>query len=238
NGTPPDGNLRVVYSMNKEDIWISKIPVPIRDKATADANDVFNDLPDGKEPDEWNIFSPLWCWVDIEKHNGEKVLALHDSDPFDYAKAERVIPEASRLTTEFAITPRQNDFGDLEIELQDAKGTACLRIMLDSTGNILTKQGYRNKGLGKYKAGEKLDFKVVLNTTTRFYTVTVNNGKTINNICFAPIHSVERVMFRTGAVRRFPDADTPTDQDYDLPDPDRRDKEAVYFIHYLKTKSL
>ncbi len=37
--------------------------------------------------------------------------------------------------------------------------------------------------------------------------------------------------------RRFPDADTPTDQMYDLPDADRKDKEAVYYINYLKTKS-
>jgi hypothetical protein len=27
---------------------------------------------------------------------------------------------------------------------------------------------------------------------------------------FAPVTSVERIVFRTGEVRRFPDADTPT----------------------------
>jgi len=57
-------------------------------------------------------------------------------------------------------------------------------------------------------------------------------------LCFAPVESVERIVFRTGSTRRFPNADTPTDQDYDLPGADQKDKEAVYFIHYLKTKAL
>ena len=98
-------------------------------------------------------------------------MALHDSDPFDYAKAERVFPDSKKVAVEFSITPQQNNFGSLEIELVDTKGTPCLRLMFDSTGNILTKQGYRNKSLGKYNAGETVAFKIELNTTTRFYTV-------------------------------------------------------------------
>jgi len=237
DGTPPGGNMWVTYSMNKEDIWVSEIPIPVRDKVTENVNDVFNDKKNGEELKEWNIFSPRWCKVAIENNNAAKVLSLHDSDPFDYAKAERIFPNAKKAAVEFAITPQQNNTGDLEIELTDAKGTPCLRLILDSAGNILTKQGYRNKSLGKYNAGEVLNMKIELNAATRFYTVSIN-GKTSNNICFAPVESVERIVFRTGEVRRFPNADTPTDQDYDLPNADAKAKEAVYFIHYLKTKSL
>jgi hypothetical protein len=53
---------------------------------------------------------------------------------------------------------------------------------------------------------------------------------------FAPLESVQRVVFRTGGVRRFPDADTPTDQMYDLPNPGSEDKQAIYYIGGLKTK--
>ena len=49
---------------------------------------------------------------------------------------------------------------------------------------------------------------------------------------------VERIVFRTGSVRRFPNADTPTDQDYDLPGADAKDKEAVYSNSLLKNKSI
>ena len=238
DGTVPGGNMWVSYSMNKEDIWVAEIPVPVKDKVTADVNDVFNDKKDGEELKEWNLFSPVWCRAIIEKKENVKVLALHDSDPFDYAKAERVFPPAKRVVVEFDITPQQNNAGDLEIEMVNAKGMPCLRLILDSTGNILTKQGYRNKSLGKYTAGEKITVKIELNTITRFYTVTINAGKASSNLCFAPVESVERIVFRTGTVRRFPDADTPTDQDYDLPNPNAKDKEAVYLIYYLKTTTL
>jgi hypothetical protein len=139
------------------------------------------------------------------------------------------------LIAEFAITPKQNSYGDLEIELVDAKGTPCLRLLFDSTGNILSKAGYRNRALGKYEAGKPVSFKIDLNTSTRFFTVTINGKNPINNLCFAPVESVERIVFRTGIVRRFPDAETPTDQMYDLPNPNARDKEAVYSIDYFKT---
>jgi len=238
DGKVPGGNMWVVYSMNKEDIWISEIPVPVKDKITGDVNDIFNDKKDGEELKEWSLFSPVWCRTTIEKKENKKLLSLHDSDPFDYAKAERIFPVAKKVTLEFAITPQQNNTGELEIELVNAKGTPCLRLMLDSTGSILTKQGYRNKSLGKYAASETLNIKLELNTTTRFYTVAINGGKPSSNLCFAPVESVERIVFRTGSVRRFPDADTPTDQDYDLPNPNARNKEAVYLIHYLKTKAL
>jgi Sialidase-like, CBM domain len=233
DGTPPGKNLWVTYSMNKEDIWISKIPVPVKDKVTDDVNDVFAAMKGGAL-DQWNLYSPLWCRTVIT----DKKLILADSDPFDYAKAERVFPESKKVGVEFSISAQQNNFGVIEIELVDKKGTPCLRLMLDSSGNILTKQGYRNKSLGRYTVGEAMTIKIELNTATRFYTVSINGKSPSNNLCFAPVESVERIIFRTGNTRRFPDADTPTDQDYDLPGADRKDREAVYMIHYLKTKAL
>jgi len=225
------GNMWVSYSMNKEDMWVSKIPIPVKDK---EIKHIDEDFSNANAINNWNIFSPLWCRVNIEN----KTLALHDADPFDYAKAERVFPNSKKLGVEFSVTSKQNDFGLLEIELVDAKGTPCLRLMFDSSGNILTKQGYRNKSLGKYSSGEMLSFQMELNTATRFYTVSINGKNPSNNLCFAPVESVERIVFRTGITRRFPDADTPTDQDYDLPNADAKTKEAVYLIHYLKTKGL
>lgn len=231
DGTPPGGNMWVTYSMNKEDIWVSKIPVPVKDKETKQVDDNFSNPA---VINNWNLYSPLWCRTELL----DKKLVLKDSDPFDYAKAERLFPVTKKLTVEFAVTAQQNNYGVIEIEMVDTKGIPCLRLMLDSTGTILTKQGYRNKSLGKYNAGETINFKIELNTATRFYTVSINGGKPNNNLCFAPVASVERIVFRTGSVRRFPNADTPTDQDYDLPNADAKAKEAVYFIHYLKTKSL
>jgi hypothetical protein len=231
DGTPPGGNMWVSYSMNKEDIWLSKVPMPVKER---EAGHISENFSDAGIINKWNIYSPLWCRVQVEN----KSLSLRDSDPFDYAKAERIFPNSKKLSVEFSVTPQQSNDGLLEIELVNSKGNPCLRISLDSSGTILTKQGYRNKSLGKYNAGETLAIKIELNTTSRFYAVSINGGRPNNNLCFAPVESVERIVFRTGSTRRFPDADTPTDQGYDLPGADRKNKESVYLIHYLKTKAL
>lgn len=239
DGNPPGGDMWVTYSMNKEDIWISKIPVPVKQHADRHVNDSFAIMPAGKELAEWNLYSPVQCSTTVEKRSGDAGLILRDADPFDYAKAERVFPRSKKVAIEFAVKPAQDKYGLLEIELVDAKGTPCLRLSFDSTGTFHTKAGYRNRSLRSYKANEVMKVRIELNTTNRFYTVSVNGSAPIANICFAPVESVERIVFRTGSVRRFPDADTPTDQAYDLPGADEFLRaEAYWLIYYLKTTPL
>lgn len=237
NGTPPDGNLWVTYSMNKEDIWVASIPIPITDTVTQQVNEVFNQMPDGQELKLWNYNSGLWTPVSIEKtKDGTKALTLKDWDPFDYAKAERVVPSSKKLVAEFTVIPQQKNNGLLDIEFQDGSGNAGIRLSFDSTGSFTTKAGYRIKNLTEFNAGEPYKIRVDLNTDQRFYTVTINDKKS-QGLFFAPLHKVERIVFRTGGVRRFPNADTPTDQMYDLPNGGERDKEAVYYITSFKTES-
>ena len=234
----PDGNCWVSYSMNKEDIWVTSIPVPVKDKVEQDVNDDFTQLPAATALKEWNIYSPLWAPVAIAKGtDGEQVLAIKDKDPFDYGKAEHVLPAAKKMTATFSITPQQNDHGNLHIEFQDAKGNAGIRLVFDSTGTIIVKAGYRNRNIVKYEAGKQYEITVSLNTEARFYTVSVNGKQEGGNqIFFAPMENVQRITFRTGDVRRFPDSDTPTDQLYDLPNPGAQAKEALYYIRSVKTK--
>jgi len=169
-------------------------------------------------------------------YGGAPALSIKDKDPFDYAKAERVVPAAKKMTATFSVTPQQNDHGNLHIEFQDGKGNAGIRLVFDSTGTLYVKAGYRNRNIMKYEAGKEYAITVSLNTDARFYTVTVNGKESGNQIFFAPLENVQRIVFRTGDVRRFPDADTPTDQMYDLPNPGGQAKESVYFIRSLNTK--
>lgn len=238
DGTPPDGNLWVTYSMNKEDIWIASIPVPVKEKVTGPINDDFNNMRSEKDLNEWNYNSGLWTPVGLWRIKGDRyALSLQDWDPFDYAKAERVIPSSQKITTEFTIIPQQNNNGCLDIEFTDGKGNPGVRLSFDSAGNFITKAGYRNRNLIKYNAGESYTIKVELNTTNRFYTVTVNDKQLSPGLFFQPLASIDRVVFRTGHVRRFPDADTPTDQDFDLPNGGEQDKKAAYFITSFKTSN-
>ena len=240
NGNPPGKNFWVTYSMNKEDIWVATIPVPVTDIETKDVNEVFNEMPDGKELQFWNYYSALWAPVKIEKmSDGTKALSLKDWDRYEYAKAERLIPAGKKVTVEFTVIPEQNDKGQLDIEFQDGKGSAAIRLSFDSAGYLHAKAGYRNRNLMKYSASTTYKIRVDLDTDKRFYTVNVNGKELSPGIFFAPVHKVERIVFRTGDVRRFPNADTPTDPMYEsLPNAGEPGSLASYFITSLKTKTV
>lgn len=236
NGVPPDGKLWVTYSMNKEDIWVSSIPVPVTDVTTEQANEVFNDMPAGKELEKWNTYSSLWAPVGISKApDGTRALALKDWDKFDYAKAERIVPETKKLIADVTVIPAQNNTGMLNIEVQNASGDAALRLTFDSTGVFRAKTGYRSKNMLKYTANTSYHISIKLNTDTRFYTVNINGKDVLTALFFAPVLNVNRIVFRTGDVRRFPDADTPTDQDYDQPKAGEPVAPAAFYITSFKT---
>jgi len=238
NGTPPDGKIWITYSMNKEDIWVSSIPVPVTPEAEIHADDDFDLMEPGNELKQWNIYSPRWAPVNIEKVNGKRVLALHDKDDFDYAKAERLFPPSEKVEAEFNVKPGQNNFGLLQIELQDSKNRAALRIIFDQDGYLKLKAGYRLKNIMKYEPGKEYAIRIVATTTDRSYSVFVDDGKSNAGLFFAPVHSLEGVVFRTGEIRRFPDTDTPTDQNFDVPESGRLVPDAVFYISSLKTKTL
>nr|WP_315155534.1 exo-alpha-sialidase [uncultured Flavobacterium sp.] len=241
NGTPPDGKLWVSYSVNKEDIWVASVPVPVTSEVKENANDVFNDLPNGEELKLWNTYDLSWASTKIEKKtDGKKWLTLRDQDFFDYSRAERVIPFAQKMEATFTVKPEQNNHGLLQVEFQNKQGLPAIRIVFDSDGEIKVKHGARHGGIGKYEAGKEYTITVKLDVTSRSYTVKVNDSKETNKIFYAPVDGISRIMFRTGDQRYTPNADTePDTPDFtDLPDTGKLIPEAVFNIKSLVTNKL
>ncbi|WP_255373196.1 exo-alpha-sialidase [Chitinophaga sp. YR627] len=240
NGVPADSNLWVTYSMNKEDIWISKIPVPVADKAPAHVDEVFPALTPANALLYWNIYSPRWASVSLgNAPANEQQLILEDRDPFDYAKAERLFPAAQKVAIAFTVTPAQNNFGMLQIELQDGKGTPGIRLVFDADSVFKAKAGARFKHFMKYTPDSVYNVRLNINTTNRFYTINVNGKDVLTSLLFAPVDKVERIVFRTGEPRHFPDADTPADQEYDLKQAGEQEAHtAKFYIRSLKTSPL
>lgn len=235
NGTPPDGEMWVTYSMNKEDIWVASVPVPITEHAESHADEVFNDLPKGNELKAWNIYDLIQAPTRIENIKGTRNLVLKDHDPFDYAKAQRIIPTTENLVTTFSIQPQQNDHGMLQIEFQNGKGQAAARLIFDENGEFIAKAGYRYRKISDYEAGKDYKIEVRLEPSSRSFTVKVNGGEEKYFIFHAPVHDFERVMFRTGEQRYFPTPESPAANDEDVEDPGKQIPEAAFHIHSLKT---
>ena len=241
NGTPPDGKLWVSYSVNKEDIWVASIPVPVTSEVKENANDVFNAMPDGQELKLWNTYNLSWASAKIEKKDdGVKWLTLRDRDLFDYSRAERVIPFAEKMEATFTVKPEQNDHGLLQIEFQNKQGLPSIRLVFDSEGVLKVKNGARFSGITKYEAGKEYTITVKLDAASRSYTVKVNEKESGTKIFYAPTDGISRIMFRTGEQRYTPNPDTAPDiEDYvDLPNTGLEIPEAVFNIKSLVTEKL
>jgi hypothetical protein len=97
------------------------------------------------------------------------------------------------------------------------------------------KAGYRIKNIIGYQSHTMYKIGIEAWTDNRFFNVYVNDEKVASGLFFAPVHQLDKISFRTGTVRRFPNADTPTDQNFDVPQDGMPLQEARFNIYYLKT---
>ena len=143
NGIPPDGGMWVTYSVGKEDIWVTRIPVPVKLQEENHIDEDFSHADQNGIIKDWNIYSPIWAPVTIEPFPSKenKSMKLADKDPYDYAKAERLFPASSNIRVSLKVMAGQKDHGELHIELQDGKGAIPLRILFDTDGYVKFKTG-------------------------------------------------------------------------------------------------
>jgi len=243
NGQPPDGDLWVTYSMNKEDIWVSRVPVPIRGHISEDVNDNFNDISINGPVTNWNIYSPKWAEVSVVEipSTKNKSLKLSDKDPYDYAKAERIFPESKRVSISMKVLAKQTDYGQLQIETADSKGIVPARIVFDSDGYLKVKHGNTSGGLKdirRYEDNKWYEIELMVDSINHEFTLRLDNEEINTYSFFNSVTAVERLTLRTGNIRKKPDVDTVRNEQNDLPDSGEPVKEAIYLINFVKVKKV
>jgi len=236
NGDPPGNDMWVEYSVNKEDMWVSRVPVPIRHKVDERVNDNFDDMAAGGVVTDWNIYSPRWAPVRVVNSDGGKCLQLRDESPYDYAKAVRVFPEAAEeVTVDFKVLAFQNNTGQLEIEVVDLQGRRPVRMVFNTSGKIVAQNGGSTVEVESYQADTWYTVKIFADLQTQKYDLSVNGSDVLEGASFAEsVTSVERLEFRTGRYRLRDSV--PRIPDEDLPNPDNPVQLAVFNIDNVTTK--
>lgn len=235
NGSTPGSDLWVTYSMNKEDIWVSRIPVPVRHRVSEPVNDRFDDLAAAGPVTDWNIYSPRWAPVGIVESaaDGNKCLELQDEDPYDYARAIRVFPESGSVSVRFRVQAGQNDIGRLEVEVTDRFGYRPVRCVLDDGGHVNVLNGAEWKTVATYRPESWYNVAIEVDVPGGRFDLHLDGKPVASGFALAEfVPSVERVSFRTGAWRTEPTLRTATaDQpDFTDPDPDVPEPRAVFRI--------
>ncbi|MGA5691419.1 hypothetical protein [Cytobacillus pseudoceanisediminis] len=237
---PPGNDIWITYSMNKEDIWVSKIPDPYRVTEISHLNEIFNRYNNHLK--DWNIYKPLWSsWrvVDLP-YKYKQSLEIKSCEPSDYIKLERVFPMSKKVNIKLSAMARQCTHGHLDVEIVDETGNAASHITFKSDGYLYFSSNGGEIPLFKYKPNIWYEFNLSLNFYNRIGSLKIKNGIEVLERLFNlnyDICSVERIVFRTGMKRNFPNINTKINYP-DLNNVEEPITSSLYYINYVNTSTV
>ena len=222
---PKDQNMWLTYSVNKEDIWVARVPLPVRTTWNGPVNDRFDQILPHDVIPNWNLYRPKWANVFADGRS----LCLTDSDRYDYARAIRVFEQGKRVNIRLRLKVVKENGEPFEIDVTDRHGERMLSLSLKD-GVICSQQ----QTLATYHPNEWMDINLTLDTDKRTFTCF---GRTLPAL--HAVNSVERISFRTGTWRNLPDRQTPNQEKQPpLPQCDERGSHSMYLIHHLLVDTL
>ncbi|MWC28977.1 hypothetical protein [Paenibacillus sp. MMS18-CY102] len=230
-------SLWLSYSMNKEDIWVSRIPVPIRYANPVPVQDRFDGYTHQYNLlDDWNLYIPHGTEIAIGKDPSGEAYALHihDTNQSDCAKAERFFPPSSRADIRFSIMPESAGGRPLFIQVVDGRSSSLFSICLAEDGVIQLRQGETAVSIGCYEALQWHDFNVHIDLASANVSLSINGGEWQQHALANKLSSIERIGFQAGQRLAAPTLSTRLD----LPDLARPAMEApasTYYIRYVIT---
>lgn len=222
---PKDQNMWLTYSVNKEDIWVARVPLPVRTTWNGPVNDRFDQILPHDVIPNWNLYRPKWANVFADGRS----LCLTDSDRYDYARAIRVFEQGKRVNIRLRLKVVKENGEPFEIDVTDRHGERMLSLSLKD-GVICSLQ----QTLATYHPNEWMDINLTLDTDKRTFTCF---GRTLPAL--HAVNSVERISFRTGTWRNLPDRQTPNQEKQPpLPLCDERGNHSLYLLQHLQVNTL
>ena len=222
---PKDQNMWLTYSVNKEDIWVARVPLPVRTTWNGPVNDRFDQILPHDVIPNWNLYRPKWANVFADGRS----LCLTDSDRYDYARAIRVFEQGKRVNICLRLKVVTENGEPFEIDVTDRHGERMLSLSLKD-GIICSQQ----QTLATYHPNEWMDINLTLDTDKRTFTCF---GRTLPAL--HAVNAVERISFRTGSWRNLPDRQTPNQEKQPpLPLCDERGSHSLYLLQHLQVNTL
>lgn len=227
NDDAPDGCAWLAYSMNKEDIWTLRLPPVIEAEERGDVRDCFASM-DSALLERWYLYSPLWAEVSLR----DGCLELHDSDPWDAAKAVRPFRPGKCKRMTVCLSAHHPENGLLQLDVTDARGMVAARVELERDGQVYVRGGNGRWPVGAYAAERMLELSLCLDAGDQSFILRIDGMDCPRQPFMCPVPAPERMVLRTGKPWM-----TPTPEDNlkdvclpDLPDAGERLPEVCYRI--------
>ena len=246
NGDPPGNHLWTTYSVNKEDIWVSRARVPISGVVQDHVNQDFDGVRSISDLKLWDFYVPLWAPIEVVDLVGRdnRVLELKDEEPYDYALAKRAFPPTGKGTVEFRVFLREMGKDILEFELHDENNARALRLRFDPGHFGLTFDiGDTEETPMAIQPNAWYDLKLAFDCEAGEYDAWVNGEKVRDGLDLdIDSTSLERMVFRTGSwrsdVRQYlleGEPDAPGLESEDVAAAGEKVPQSVFWIDDVKT---
>ena len=212
NPQPPDDDIHIVYSNNKEDIWISHIPPQASIIPGSDSDEKFG----GAYPLFWNIYSPKLAPVVMKRD----ALCLTDGDIYDAARVERVFSKAVKGT--LSLDMRINTVmagNEVCVALIDENGNASARISVNENGRMCVRSAGRPTEYTRVELKKHFRIKFGFDCSENIFYVSLSGKRsefTMNTACWY----VTRIDITTKVPESIPYCDVNSNGKYGSGDND------------------
>jgi hypothetical protein len=245
NGDPPGNYMWITYSMNKEDIWVTRTQIPITGTVEEHIDQNFETAKTEADLELWNLHVPRWAPTSVVSDlqaDDNKCLELRDEEPYDYALAERAFPESRKVTVKFRVMQQRVGHGLLEFEVHDRHGNRPMRLRFDPDWLSLDRAKVGPDPV-PMTLGRWYDITLKLDCGSQSYDLAVDGKWVKKDVPFAEqVDTLERLVFRTGPWRGdvrplIVDGVPATNGLYheDLPGADLKMPLSIFLIDDIKT---
>ena len=205
NGNPPGEHLWNTYSVNKEDIWVSRLRVPVTGTVDENVDEDFNNAVTESDLELWNLYVPQWAPISIVSDpvkTGNKCLELLDEAPYDQAVAERAFPESRKVTVKFRIMLSRLPQGRvLEFEVVNKNGVRPMKLRFDKRWMYMDRKLMTVNPVS-IETGKWYEVVLNLDCGSQSYDVSLDGQLVHKDVKFAEkVDTLERMVFRTGPYR-------------------------------------
>ena len=202
NGTPPDGAVWLTYSMNKEDLWVTRVPVPVRTEASGPVQDDFEAPRPEEALRDWNLYTGPWASAGVETENGadgNRCLVLRDRDPYEDAEAIRIFETADVIRIRFRIKAGQMQDGMLEMRVLNACGDTAALLGVDHHGLLHVNKGADRRVCSRLVSSHWMMVEWRIDCRKGTHHLTLDDAVLADNLpLMTDMADVERISFRTG----------------------------------------
>lgn len=249
NAHPDDQAMWLAYSVNKEDMWVCRIPVPMDNLWRRDVEDHMDSISDETLRNTWNLYVPSWNQARLEQtEEGKRGLLLADADPYNRTRAMRKFRPGKRVKISARLVSEGIWTRKAAVFVQDISGQNLVSLVLrpdrkGQGGHVCLRQGGYETALCRFLPGKEIGLSMEINCIVNKMEVTARCGESAGerkDNLGASAWQAERILFATKYSLPFQGLeDNGKDGTIgDLPGADEKHEETRLFILELECRTI